>query len=242
MFVRHMHGFFDALAGDAGIDRGRIARLEWQFIALFDRRENPPRFLHSELAKSPEFFVETITLVFRGKDEEPKDASKEDQRRALNVYRLLESWRMPPGLKDDGTIDEGVLREWVRVARTGCAAKNRQDFGDQIIGQMLSGAPAEGDGTWPCKPVREVIEEAGSSELESGISMGLFNARGTWSKGHFEGGDQEDAIAARFESDAQAAAADYPRTAQMLRQMAADYRRQGFRGDQDADRRQDFDE
>jgi hypothetical protein len=107
---------------------------------------------------------------------------------------------------------------------------------------MLSGASADQDGSWPCKAVREVIEESGSSDLELGISMGVYNGRGVWSKGIHEGGDQEEALAQRHEAAAQATAAHYPRTAQMLRRMAADYRRDALRGDQDADRRQDFDQ
>ena len=139
-------------------------------------------------------------------------------------------------------MDEGVLREWFRAARAGYAAKNRQEVGDQTIGQVLSGAPTDQDGTWPCKAIREVIEETGSSELELGISIGVFNGRGVWSKGHHEGGDQEEALAKHYDEAAQSAAALYPRTAQMLRRMAADHRRDAYRGDQDADRRQDFDE
>jgi len=49
-------------------------------------------------------------------------------------------------------------------------------------------------------------------------------------------------LAAGYDAAADAAAALHPRTAAMLRRMAADYRRDALRGDQDADRRQDFDE
>lgn len=241
MFSYHMRRFFERLADDPEVDAGRVAKLEWQLLALFDGREHRPRFLHQELATSPDFFVEVLTLVFRGKDEEPREASQEEQRRAHNAYTLLNSWRTAPGLQDS-TIDKGALLKWVRTARAGCGTKNRQEVGDQMIGQMLSGAPADQDGTWPCEAVREVIEESGSSDLELGISMGTYNGRGVWSKGVHEGGTQESAIADRYEQAADAAASHHPRTAQMLRRMAADSRRDALRGDQEADRRQDFDE
>jgi hypothetical protein len=61
------------------------------------------------------------------------------------------------------------------------------------------------------------------------------------SKGIHEGGTAEEAIAARHEASAQAVAAEHPRTAAMLRRMTASYRRDARRGDQDADRREDFD-
>jgi len=134
------------------------------------------------------------------------------------------------------------LREWVRAARTRLATRSRADIGDQIIGQVLSGASPDSDGLWPPAAVREVIEESSSGELELGIAIGAFNARGVVSKSHHEGGEQEMAIAHRHERMSERLAAGAPRTAQMLRRMADQYRRDAHLSDQEAERRQDADE
>jgi len=241
MFAHNMLEFFERFANDTSVEPSRVAKLEWQFLALFEHRGHQPHFLHQELAKTPTFFVDVLSLVFRGKGEDKREASEDEQRRARNAHTLLNLWRTVPGLRDDGSVDAAALLEWVRTARAGCAATNRQDVGDQMIGQVLSGAPADTDGGWPCLAVRDVIEDAASTHLESGISMGVYNARGVWSKDIHEGGGQDEALAKRYEASAEEAAAHHPRTAQMLRSMAAGYRRDALRGDQDADRRQDFD-
>ena len=121
--------------------RGRL-QLEWQFIALFDRREHRPHFLQRELAARPEFFLEVLSLVYRGEGEEPRKLSPEDELRARHAYRLLNAWRTAPGTTEDGRIDAPALLEWVRSARRLSSSVNRGAIGDQVIGQVLSGAGA----------------------------------------------------------------------------------------------------
>jgi hypothetical protein len=242
MFTHHMLQFFDRLAKDPTIDPARAAQLEWQFIALFDRREHRPHFLQRELAARPEFFLEVLSLVYRGEGEEPRKLSPEDELRARHAYRLLNAWRTAPGTTEDGRIDAPALLEWVRSARRLSSSVNRGAIGDQVIGQVLSGAAPDEDGLWPPAAVRDVIEETNSRDLELGISIGTHNARGVWSKGIHEGGAQEAAIAERYKRMADQLSARYPRTAQMLRDMAAGYRDEAYRSDQEAERREDSDE
>ena len=101
-----------------------------------------------------------------------------------------------------------------------------------MIGQMLSGGPQDPDGTWPCKPIREVIEELSSTHLEQGFGMGVYNSRGAVIvKDPSAGGASERALAERYEGFAAAIRAAYPRTAGMLRDIGALYRRDASRED-----------
>ena len=66
--------------------------------------------------------------------------------------------------------------------------QGRAAIGDQMIGQVLAHAPADEDGTWPCLPVRELIEFTRSKDLEVGIQTGVYNMRGVTTRSPTDGG------------------------------------------------------
>ena len=145
-----------------------------------------------------------------------------------------------PGSTDDGRIDVGVLREWVRRARAATTASGRGAVADGQIGQVLSGSPMGVDSAWPHIAVRDIIEEVASAELESGIEIGKYNSRGVVSRQIGEGGVQERQLAERYAGFASAVGDRWPRTAAMLRRMAERYRTDARREDQDAELREDL--
>jgi len=229
----------DRLQASEEIERSRVAKLEWAFLPLL-RHHRRPRILHEELAKNPKFFVEVVSLVYRAEGEEPAPISEEDQVRARLGYELLNSWRSIPGDCSDDTVDAEKLSAWVKQARELLKAKGRRKIGDVIIGQMLSGSPLGSDGVWPHEAVRDLIEEIASDDLERGIEVGLYNSRGVVTKAPYEGGSQERQIASRYERDAQAVANQWPRTAAMLRRIAAKYRAEAKREDRTAELEQEL--
>ena len=83
--------------------------------------------------------------------------SRQDRIRATSAYSVLESWRTVPGRDDRGGVDSAELRHWVEGAIPALERAGRVKIGHHMIGQMLSGGPPDRDGTWPCRPVREVI-------------------------------------------------------------------------------------
>jgi hypothetical protein len=85
---------------------------------------------------------------------------------------------------------------------------------------VLANVPADSDGVWPAASVRDLIEELESDAFESGIQSGQVNSRGvvTWSP--TGGGAHDRALAAQFREWARRVAAQ-PRTAALLRQLAA---------------------
>jgi transcriptional regulator with XRE-family HTH domain len=240
----HLGEMLDALAREPNIDHDRIARIEWGLLPVLDNHTRKPKTLHRALADQPALFVELISLVFRGEGDPKKpdsEITEEDRHRASRAFALLRSWRDVPGLHDDNTVDRDSLFTWIRAAREGLSEARRLVIGDQQIGQMLSGSPPSGDGTWPCEQVRAVIEEVHSQHLETGISIGVYNSRGVTSRGMYDGGFQERALAERYDGLASAVADTAPRTAGMLRGIAANYRYDARQEDQQAALEQDLD-
>ena len=182
------------------------------------------------MSSNPAFFVEVLTYRFPSHSEE-EDASKtapldEHTRMLMQMsFHLLRSWRQIPGSLLDGKIDRVVLQTWMVEAHRLCAVASRINFGDLAIGEMLSHAPGEPDGTWPCVPVREALESVRTDEVLQGFKIGIFNARGIVSKTLNEGGEQERELAARYRRHADHCRIRWPYTARALRDLAESYER-----------------
>ncbi len=107
----------------------------------------------------------------------------------------------------------------------------REVIADQHIGQMLAYAPNDAeDNAWPARPVRDVLEEYASDEIEKGIHIARFNMRGVFTKAMYEGGRKERGFAAQYRDWAQATT-QWPRTSGMLRQIAEDWERHAEQAD-----------
>ena len=215
----------------ADYDQSLLARLEWRLMPALSHHERAPDALHRLMSEDPEFFVEVLSLVYRGESEEPADVSVQDEMRAESGYSLLASWRSIPGSADGGDINQARLREWLDQAESALETAGRITIGHQMIGQMFSSSTTDPDGTWPCAPVREVIEDLASTDLERGFAMGVFNGRGVVMKDPSSGGAAERALADQYQGFAAAIRSTHPRTARMLREIAKEYRLHASRED-----------
>jgi hypothetical protein len=205
----------------------RLAAHEFAFFPLLDL-EREPRALAAAIASDPDLFVSVVRHAYRRAD----GADEPDVRAELagHAWHVLQGLHRAPATRE-GTADEDVLGEWVRRAREGLAAADRVDIGDQCVGMLLAHVPAEpGDG-WPRVAVRTVIETTKSTHLETGVENGHIKARGVTSRGVYDGGRQEQAVATRLRGDAAKMDARWPRTARMLRTLADTY--DGFAALQD---------
>ena len=223
----------------------RIAGLEWPYLPALEHSDR--KFaLHRVMGDSPDFFVDLVTKAFRPRDETTeaddegdKDETPPDERTrniALNAYRLLDSWKSVPGLKEDGQFDADKLRAWVSRARGELSRRKRRAIGDDQIGKVLAHGPAHDDGVWPAVPVRDLIEELQSHELEVGLRVEIFNQRGVTSRALETGGAPERELAARYRADADRLADRWPRTAGLLRSVSDSYEREARREDEEAER------
>lgn len=215
----------------------RVARLEWAYLPALGY-EPDVQTLHSELATNPEFFVEVVSAVFKPHGEKrASDPTPEQARVAENGYRLLSSWSKVPGVDDDGQIDAEKLKTWVDDALKRLKDADRVEVGAIHIGHVLSYAPADPDGAWPCEAVRELLEELQNEQIEDGLRTQIFNNRGTTTRSPEAGGDQERALAKKYKESASAFAGRWPRIASVLRDLAKTYEHDARRFDSEAERR-----
>jgi hypothetical protein len=221
-----------ALQGRKDISTEELASIEYQYLPLLEH-QGEPTALSQLLKSSPKFFVEVICDVFspaleRGKDR--GEISEELRIKARFGYQMLQSMKSLPGFTEDGQ-DINFLKNWIVEARDLARKADREVITDQQIGQMLAYAPADAeDNAWPARPVRDVIEDCASDEIEKGISISRFNMRGVFCKAMYEGGGQERAFAAQYRTWAEASAS-WPRTCAMLRRIAEDWERHAEQAD-----------
>ena len=212
-----------------GASPDEMAWLEFFFVEALDRSKHGIPNLERQIAQSPTLFVQMVALLFKRRDggQDPPEWRIEDRRHrddlASAAYSLLNRTGRIPGTGEDGKIDAEALVNWITEVRQLCAEYGRTDTGDQMIGQLLSNAPAEEDGRWPCHPVCEAMERISSQHIGTGFNVGVLRARGATSRAIDEGGAQERELAAKYRGLAKQYAFDYPYVSSVLESVAADY-------------------
>jgi len=213
----------------------RLVRIEYRFLPLARHHNFLPKTLHAELGRNPAFFAELIEAQFCSKAEaQNKDRTVSSDQHAIAraAHDLLHSWTGIPGQRPDGSVDATVLMAWVDDARKLGTASDRIEICDVKIGEQLSCAPADPDGSWPCEPVREVFESVPTDEILRGFDVGVANQRGTHWKSITEGGEQERELARKYFGFADKLRLKWPRTALALRRIAESYKLQAKREDE----------
>jgi hypothetical protein len=232
--VSKLLDFLEAKGTDASI----LLRLEVAYSPL-TRRHRAPRGVHQAIASDPKLFVELVRMTVRDKGEEPPaDHDPNRQARAEGALTILMSARTVPGLKDDGTIDPDVLRGWISEAQRLLNAAGLAELGEELIGQLLAGSPTGDDGIWPAEPVRDVLGDVASENIEAGLATGRLNeGEPTW-RGQYEGGSREHEMAELYRGWARQVESRWPRTARVHRGIAELLERVAGSYDQEADERQ----
>jgi hypothetical protein len=225
--VYHLEQILQRLQEAPDADPARVAALEWTYLPLMAHRSTAsPKFLHGELARNPGFFAECISVMYRPKKERGKkkaEPSEDARGRAELAHQLLHSWKSHPSLRRDGGVDAVALLAWIEEARRLCEAADRLAVCDIHIGQLLASAPTEADGSWPCIPVREIVEQLASEKVFDGLHTAIINGRGIHSRGHRDGGQQERDLAAKYHRYADASRLRWPRVSAMLRNLGRFY-------------------
>lgn len=234
---------FEELDKRTDIEKSTLIHLEWIYLPLLDSygtRRNP-KALEEELANNPEFFIEVLKWIYIPKDKTLLEKEQEEisdnakQNRAKQAYHLLHSWKKIPGMKEDNSINETELKEWIVKARTFAKAVSRLEAADSEIGKVLAEYP-ENVKEWPQEIIFQVIEEINTDSLKSGYSSAMFNKRGSSTRGAFDGGDIEREKAAYFEKLAIDFKNKYPNVAEIFKRMQQGYLADAKRMDESAER------
>lgn len=239
MLVHYVTKLLDYLNGRTDADRRRLAMIEWRYLPLLESRQRPPRTLHQEMARDPEYFTDLTAMAFRPDQEsQPREVTEEERVRAVLAYRLLRSWRTVPGGPDAPGSPE--LAQWVASARGLLTRRGLVRSGDQFIGQILSQTPEDPDGTWPGLQVRQILEHSRSRDIEQGIETAVVNGRGVTWRGLDTGGEPERALADKYQGYARRTGTEWTRTRRMLQRMAENWDRRARQEDQLSAVREDF--
>ena len=218
----------------AAASNEKLARYELSLFRLLDHHRQP-RALFDAMSRDASLFVDLVSRVYRGKKESRRQLDEREEAHAHHAWWVLNGWHDLPGRREDGTVDDKHLEEWVREARLAFSESDSADIGDEQVGQVLAASPLGADGIWPAEPVRNILEAIGSPSLETGVHLGVVNSRGVTSRGVYDGGRQERELSARYREWAKQTAATLPRTSRVLRGLAESYERDAQREDERAE-------
>ena len=216
------------------------AKLEFMFFRALRRSRYRMPNLAGQLASSPGLYVEVIIRAFPRRDHgaDPPELHIDDteQRQDLTMVPrdLLQWMSCVPGSDASGAVDSERLKSWLAEVRATCTQYGRAAAGDLTIGELLSRAPPDDDGRWPCQTVCEALEFMSSGDVDRGFIIGAHNARGVVTRHIGEGGDQERALAAKYRGWAQKLAYEYSHVGGILARIAEGYTREAGQQDTNA--------
>ena len=226
----HVSNALEALQARPGTTLQERARLEFAFIeALGDHSEHGIPNLERRIADSPSFFVEMLSHCFERGDggQDPAEWRILDPERrqvmARRAYSLLRQAARIPGTDANGAIQVNHLLDWLKQTRELCAEAGRTGIGDYMIGQLLSKAPPDEDGAWPCDAVCKALGMVASTDIQQGFTDGKVNSRGPYFRRIDEGGDQEREISAQYRSWAQQRRVEHPFASSVVSGIAKRY-------------------
>lgn len=221
------------LSNRSGVTPDELAQLEFLLLPALERSDYGIPNLDRKISESPVFFVQLLSLAFKRNDGgcDPPEWQVENEQHQLKMARLaldvLERMKHLPGTEQGGKINEESLLDWLSEAYRLCSIHGRIEVGARLIGKLLSRAPAEDDGSWPCLPVCKVLTHFPSSRISESFCVGVFNSRGAHYRG--QSGEQERELATKYRNWASMREYKFPRVGGILHSIAENYDQQAER-------------
>jgi hypothetical protein len=151
--------------------------------------------------------------------------TEEKKNIATNAYRLLSSWKTPPGFREDGSYDGNALKEWLEVVKQQCTETGHLEIAMTMLGHVLIYAPTDPDGLWIHRSAAEVLNEKDANDMRDGFRTALYNSRGVHCMDPT--GKPEKELANKYRQQADAVEeAGFARLAATLRELADTYERE----------------
>lgn len=186
------------LQGQPEVDGDEMVWIEFQFLRLLDRFSGgAPVFLERRLATDSKFFHDTIIICYRSEHEKekPKEIDSKAQETAGHVFRLLHDWRNPPGVEENGSVNEILLVDWVDEVKRLCLESGHWPIAQQTIGHTFAFHPAGLEGMLQNPVLARVLDTPEFDDMRIGFRMALFNERGVHG---FSNGKEEAEIASKY--------------------------------------------
>ena len=127
---------FEVIDRRADVSADDLAHLEFLYLSALQHEKRGIPNLQRQLAQTPTMFVQAVGLVYKRQDagEDPPEWHIEDEKARTNVatqaYTLLHQAKLIPGTGDDGRVDAGKLKEWIKDVRALCRSHGRERVGD----------------------------------------------------------------------------------------------------------------
>jgi hypothetical protein len=226
----------DALEVSPGVDRERLARLEFGLLRLLGYgAEHKAKTLFGAVMTQPKLFAELVALVYKPRHaEQPEPPTDHERNVAQTAWGLLHHCRTLPGQQAAGPIDAETVAQFVAEAREHCREADRLEVCDITLGHIFAHAPAGERGAWPHEAVRETLDLAEHGDIRRGLVTGLMNKRGATSRAYRDGGGLERDLAEDYRRHASVLQMSYPLLAATLDTMAGSYDRDATREDTQA--------
>lgn len=228
--VHEVSSALDRLETRADILREELARIEFIYIEALVHTEHGVRNLEYQIAHQPEWFVQLLELVYKRSDGENEsnelDSRSPEYSSAITyaAFRTLTSLSKIPGSQKGSYINQEELISWLKKTRALALERGRLEVADKMIGQLFAHCPSDEDGMWPCRTMREILDELRSEDISQGMEMGVNNLRGVTTRE--TGGDQERVLEEKYRSLARKIEYEHPFTAKMLEQIADNFKHQ----------------
>ena len=226
-----------------GVTRDEMADLEFVFFEVLKRYKHGVPNLERRIAEDAGYFVWLVALVYKRKDgrEDPEGWPVSAPNRKAELSRLAysvlsEVARIPGSEAGQGAIDVEGLQAWVSEVRRQGTECGRGEAADMCIGQLLAQKPPENGGSWPTRPICEVLEAVATEGVASGFYAGVANSRGAVMRA--EGGGQERELAAKYRACAEPLSFEFPFVSQVLERIAKSYDQEAACWDVEAEQRQ----
>ena len=160
---------FEELNGRDDVATLEKAELELMYAFSLRGSDYGMPNLEIHIERHPAAFVELVRLAY-GKGDSSETSSTEDAARKARQqaakYALATVHRVP-GARADGSVDGERLGSWLEDVFSQFDGNEREEQlmmsrATMTAGELLSAAPADPDGVWPCRAVCEVIERQDS--------------------------------------------------------------------------------
>lgn len=219
----------------------RLAQLEYKYLPLLHRHRSKSQsqlVLHSMLSESAEFFMKIMVQLFRAASstEGQEETTEESKEQVQVAWELIYSWKTPPGLNDDGSVDDQKFNDWIIEARKLAEKADRVVICDQKIGEVLYFLPDDEDGNWPHRCLRQLLEDIDSKEIETGLDLAQFNSRGVTSRAMYEGGIQERELVTMWSDRADKLSTTWPKASAFCSRVAEGWSRESAKEDERAEK------
>lgn len=205
-------------------DETKLFAIEWSYLPLLSNDEDyRPITIERKLSRDPKTYNELLCIAYKAHSDE-HNKQNTDEKLALNAYRLLRIWKTPPGMTDEGIINNEELDKWIKEMKEIAKENDRIDIALYNLGQVLYYSPKDEDGFWINRDIAEVLNESDAEEIRSGYENSAYNSVGVVSI------DPERTVWRNLEEKWNKRAAEtelkYFRFAQTLRSLAEQYHRE----------------